>query len=441
MEFTWDTFLKPLTSGDKNIKVINISGMIKYTINPFSIVNVFVSGNLLKVSLKSGTTITIPFSSLNESQLALPRIKSIKDLLTSTQSPLFVDSGLRNFVESNSNQLLTGESEPTNGSLREGNLWFDGESLRVYAKDENGDLNWIMPKQQSTGFFYSPIEPNPQTSVAGNFWYNTTQGQLYVLVSDDSVNSWVPVGGSPTSTGEFFYQETQPDGTGSSSIPVGSFWFDTTDGILYIYVRDVETGGFYWVTASTSFSTGNLFEFFYQSTLPEGTGSGEIPVGSLWYDTEDGTLFVYVRDGNSNDFVWVTSYGAVGPEGPVGATGSSGNTNQSLTYSVINSESVTYDLSTTTNFFHDQLVADWTCDFINISNEISILEVDIYLSQGDEAFKPNLIKVSGESVEVKWISGSDLDTMIPNSINIVSLKFVTISENQRTILGKVSNYI
>lgn len=441
MEFTWDTFLKPLATGDRNIKIINISGMIKYTINPFSIVNVFVSSNLLKVSLKSGTTITIPFSSLNESQLALPRIKSIKDLLISTQSPSVVDNGLRNFVQNNSNQVLSGQDAPTNGSLREGNLWFDGESLRVYAKGENGDLRWITPKQQTTGFFYSPIEPNPESLVAGNFWYNTNQGQLYVLVSDDSVKSWIPVGGSPTSTGEFFYQETQPQGTGSSSIPVGSFWFDTTDGTLYIYVTDSQTGSFYWVTASTSFSTGNLFEFFYQSNSPEGTGTGEIPVGSLWYDTEDGTLFVYVRDGNSDDFVWVTSYGAVGPEGPIGATGSSGGISQSLTYSPINSDLVTYDLSSSLDFFHENLVSDWTCDFINIPSQISIIEVNIYLSQGVEVYKPSLIKISGEDVEVKWISGSNLDTMIQNSVNIVSLKFITISQNQRMILGRVSNYI
>jgi hypothetical protein len=332
--YTWNTFIKPKTSTDKSLKIIDDKGLITYTINPFSVVNAYVSANLLQVRLKSGKIISIPFSSLNESQLALPRIQFVINELKKT-TPVLVDDALKSYVESKQTQFFSG-STASNTDIREGALCYDAnnEQLLVYAKDKDGNLDWIETSNKSTSpeFFYQDSQPTGTGTNAinvGSFWYDTTDGTLYLYVQDSVTKqfNWISAANSQ-SVNQFFYQDNQPAGTGTNTINIGSFWYDTTDGIFYIYVRDTNTGQYFWVTASTSFSTGNLFEFFYQSDQPEGTGTGEIPVGSLWYDTEDGTLFVYVRNINSSGYAWVTSYGAVGPEGPMGATGPAGSTTE-----------------------------------------------------------------------------------------------------------------
>ena len=75
MAYTHDTFLLLNSSDEKNIYIVDVSNTIKYTINPYLVVNCYVSNNLLKISLKTGKSINIPFSTNNESKMALKRIK------------------------------------------------------------------------------------------------------------------------------------------------------------------------------------------------------------------------------------------------------------------------------------------------------------------------------------------------------------------------------
>ena len=72
MTFSYDKFLRPISSGDRNIQIYNNEGVLVYTINPFSIVNTFVSNNLLKISLKSQRVITLDFLNSNLAKIALP---------------------------------------------------------------------------------------------------------------------------------------------------------------------------------------------------------------------------------------------------------------------------------------------------------------------------------------------------------------------------------
>lgn len=329
MAFTWDTFLQPVGTGDRNLKVLDTEGLLVYTINPYSIINASARGNLLNIGLKAGKKINIPFSSLNEAQLALPRLKTTCELLK-TLRPVLIDERTKNYVESSSGNRFFSGATPSQVGLIEGSLWYNpyDRELLVWAKDIDDNLGW--QKSANTEgipeFFYqstSPTGTGTSDITLGSFWFDTTDGTLYIYVQDEITEDFTWVSTSSQGGNQFFYQDTTPTGSGTNQISVGSFWYDTTDGILYVYVKDTATDAYFWVTASASFSVGNLFRFFYQDTQPDGTGTGEIPLGSLWYDTEDGTLFVYVADQNSSDFLWVTSYGSMGPQGPTGATGSS----------------------------------------------------------------------------------------------------------------------
>ena len=99
MGYSWDNFLKPSSTTDTNIQIMDNNGVVTYTINPYAILNVLVNNNLLKISLKSGKVIIIQFSSINESKLALPRIKALIDSLTS-KTPNFITNNVKNYVQS-----------------------------------------------------------------------------------------------------------------------------------------------------------------------------------------------------------------------------------------------------------------------------------------------------------------------------------------------------
>ncbi len=184
MSYSWDKFLKPLSATDTNIQVQDNKGIVTHTINPYAVLNVLINNNIVKISLKSGKVITIPFSTMNESKMALPRIKKLIDNLN-RKTPLFVNNELKNYV-------------------------------------------------------------NSVTDV-------------------------------------FFYQDMIPSGTGTDTIKVGTFWYDTEFGFLYIYVND-EFSGYNWITAVGEVG-------------PVGPAGATGPAGEI---------------------------GPIGPEGPVGATGPAG---------------------------------------------------------------------------------------------------------------------
>ena len=80
--YSYDKFLRPITTTDRNIQIMNDSGIVKYTVNPFSVINVMISNNLLKINMKQGRVILVNFSSVNESKLAIiPKTYKTKSVL------------------------------------------------------------------------------------------------------------------------------------------------------------------------------------------------------------------------------------------------------------------------------------------------------------------------------------------------------------------------
>lgn len=63
----------------------------------------------------------------------------------------------------------------------------------------------------------------------------------------------------------------------------------------------------------------NSYEFYYQNTAPAGTGTSSIDEGATWVHSETGVEYKYNYDGNS--YQWVQQTLPVGPQGPQGANG------------------------------------------------------------------------------------------------------------------------
>ena len=95
--FSYDRFLRPITTSDNNIQVLDNAGSVVYTINPFSVGSTRVSNNVLKISFKSGKIIPITFSSINESKIALSLFQSQIDTLLE-KTPTLMDIKIKNYI-------------------------------------------------------------------------------------------------------------------------------------------------------------------------------------------------------------------------------------------------------------------------------------------------------------------------------------------------------
>jgi len=96
MVYKWDSFLKPLANGDTVIQILDNNGLVKYSIDPFSVINTFINNNIVKVNIK-GDVILINFSTANEAKMAFPILQEQIDLLKD-RVPNFIDKKIENYV-------------------------------------------------------------------------------------------------------------------------------------------------------------------------------------------------------------------------------------------------------------------------------------------------------------------------------------------------------
>ena len=236
MIYSWDKFLRPLATTDTNIQIMNNSGIVTQTINPYAVINILIHNNTIRIGMKSGQIVIIPFSNMNEAKLALPRIKQMVDSLQK-KKPMFINNEIKNFVKSE--------------------------------------------------------------------------------------------------TTDFFYQSNTPTGSGTDLINVGSFWYDTDTGFLYVYISD-ELSGYNWVTAAGEIgpvgATGSQgYSYQFSGVI---SSSASLPIsataGISYIDELSGNLWVY----NSNFSNWVNGglvRGSSGTSGTSGSAGTSGSTGTSGT--------------------------------------------------------------------------------------------------------------
>lgn len=99
MTFTYDSFLRPSTNSDKNIIIQDPNGRVIHTINPYAVINTFVSNNLVKISLSSDRVITLNFL---QADLAKQALNLLQNRITSLKvdTPKFIDKQVENYVES-----------------------------------------------------------------------------------------------------------------------------------------------------------------------------------------------------------------------------------------------------------------------------------------------------------------------------------------------------
>ena len=101
MSFSYDRFIRTLTSTDRNIQIYGDDAKIKYTIMPYSVVSLIVSDKIIKVNLKSGRVVSIDFTTTEIAKSSMAKLRLQLDELRK-KTPLFVDKEIENYVTVNS---------------------------------------------------------------------------------------------------------------------------------------------------------------------------------------------------------------------------------------------------------------------------------------------------------------------------------------------------
>jgi len=96
----------------------------------------------------------------------------------------------------------------------------------------------------------------------------------------------------------------QPPAVVSDAAPAitipGFLWWDSTNGSLYVYYKDANSEQ--WVEAAPTGAASSIARV--SSTPPVNPNDGE-----LWWSTDKGNLYLYYNDGNSSQWIQANTYG------------------------------------------------------------------------------------------------------------------------------------
>ena len=226
MSYSYDKFLRPITTSDKVIKILDNTNDIKYTVNPFVVTNTAVDNNLLRISLKSLKVIIIDFSTQNEAKLALMRFQKQIDTLTSNV-PALIDKDIQNYIQSQIQQIgtisgPTGPQGPQGVRGPQGPQGVTGSADRYYGTSsttfEIPVLEQVINLVTQPNLGYKPIQSVIIYNNFNFYDYNYEQDDAYFIGQIDSYDS---------QTGDMSLITTYTFGTGTYS-----FWYINLSGMV-----------------------------------------------------------------------------------------------------------------------------------------------------------------------------------------------------------------
>lgn len=98
MGYSLNRFLRPLKETDKTIRIFDDRNFPVHTINPFSVLRVFVTNSNLNIALSGNRTIVLDFDNQEETKEALAKFQSFIDILRQ-KAPVSVDKETEKYVE------------------------------------------------------------------------------------------------------------------------------------------------------------------------------------------------------------------------------------------------------------------------------------------------------------------------------------------------------
>ena len=133
MSYSLNRFLRPLKNTDKTIRIFDDRNYPVHTINPFSVIRIYVNNSNLNISLSGNRTIVLDFQSHEETKEALSKLQSFIDQLKQT-APTVVDKETEKYIE----KIVQIASADGLSSLN--GITASSQSIVVYG-DDNLDIS------------------------------------------------------------------------------------------------------------------------------------------------------------------------------------------------------------------------------------------------------------------------------------------------------------
>lgn len=127
---------------------------------------------------------------------------------------------------------LTGTTGPSGPTGATGPIGLDGITGPTGSTGPQG----FTGPSGYVDFYYQANKPSPDPTFLGSRWIDSDNGKEYVWIYDGSDYFWMQplqLGGNSQQVA-FYYQSTTPSG----SLSAGTFWYNTSNLFLYVYIFD-----------------------------------------------------------------------------------------------------------------------------------------------------------------------------------------------------------
>lgn len=319
-----------------------------------------------------------------------------------------------------------------------------------------------------TGASVDVSDTAPTSPEVGNIWFNSSNGKLYVYISDADSNQWVqPSVSFPTG-----FAEIELSGADSTSIVAGS----SSDTLTLAEGAgiSIQLDG---ISNTITFSaTGGGISILESLSVTQNPASGN---GSLTYDDQTGvftytppveqdTLDTVLTRGNSttnditvgdvyadNLYASTVTHAGVGPtvfssassltfEAPDDIIFANNTlfrgTLERITFLTGAIGTVVHDFSESAVFYHTGGIGNFNANFTNVPTENGrAITVAVIMDQGASAALPTAVLIDGTNQTVQWQDAAGAPTGNVNQIDIVNFTFIR-NNNAWTVLGSSSTY-
>lgn len=176
MSFSLNRFLRPLTDTDKIVRIYDDRNLPVHTINPFSVLRVFINNLNINVSLTNNRAIVVDFKTVEEAREGLTKLQSYIDQLRN-KTPKVINQETEKYVE-NILQTAIGITS-LNGSTA-------SNQVIVTKTDNNINLNLsTIGKTHSVSISWTGLLPMDRGGLNNNKF---TQNEL-VISGTNSIES------------------------------------------------------------------------------------------------------------------------------------------------------------------------------------------------------------------------------------------------------------
>lgn len=177
MGYSLSRFLRPLKDTDKTIKIYDDRNFPVHTINPFSILRLFVTNSNLNIALAGNRTIVLDFKSNDETKEALGKLQSIVDGLRQT-APEVINKETEKYIEKII-QVNSGVDSLNGSTASDQSLVVSGDSNLSMSIKTTGSTH-------SIGLSWTGLLPIKRGGLNNN---NFNEKQLLISTSDSIISS------------------------------------------------------------------------------------------------------------------------------------------------------------------------------------------------------------------------------------------------------------